>query len=340
MLLSIVGQLLEGISGRGFLDEVINLYHNSKAIGKSTDIKALKSAFLQIVKLSKKTFVILDALDEFPNETRESLLSWIRELTVDHDAGSLSILLTSRPEADIEKSLEPLTTFSISLQSNIIDPDIRSYIQNSLGDRDGLKEFTNEIKSEIEDTLVCRSQGMFRWVHCPLRILQKCITPAAVRAALRALPEDLDSVYLRILNSIHKTQREYIRRAMHWLAFSAKPLTLGHLSEAISLISICPSLISFEDTRTGNSSTQEDRKLRLAHFSVKEYLISQRAAQGPGAYYHISEEKANLLMGHACLSRILRHSAQGTINGNKVEKKSFLYHSARYWFVYIRSIED
>ncbi|CUS12036.1 unnamed protein product, partial [Tuber aestivum] len=159
MLLSIIGQLLEGISGHGFPNEVIDLYHNSKAIGKSTDIEALKSAFLHMVKHSKKTFIILDALDEFPKETRESLLSWIRELTVGHDAGSLSILITSRPEADIEKSLEPLTTFSISLQSNIIDPDIRSYIRNSLGDRDGLKEFTKEIKSEIEDTLVSRSQG-------------------------------------------------------------------------------------------------------------------------------------------------------------------------------------
>ncbi|CUS15218.1 unnamed protein product, partial [Tuber aestivum] len=360
MLLSIVGQLVEGISSRGIPDEIINLYNNSKAIGKSTDIKVLKSAFLQMVKLSKKTFIILDALDEFPKETRKGLLSWIRELPVGHDAGSLSILITSRPEADIVKSLGPLATFSISLQSNIIDPDIRSYIQNSLGDRDGLKEFTKEIKSEIEDTLVSRSQGMFRWVDCLLRILQECITPAAVRAALRELPKDLDSVYLRILNSIHETQREYIRRAMHWLAFSAEPLTLGQLEEAIvitsdvnkygenseplfnekSLISICPSLISFEDAWDDEASSQENRRLRLAHFSVKEYLISERAAQGPSSYYHISEEKANLLMGHACLSRILRHSAQGTISGNKVEKKSFLYHSARYWFVYIRSIED
>ncbi|CUS15223.1 unnamed protein product, partial [Tuber aestivum] len=127
----------------------------------------------------------------------------------------------------------PITTFSISLQSKTIDPDIRSYIQNSLGDKDGLKDFTKEIKSEIEDTLVSRSQGMFRWVDCLLRILQKCITPAAVRAALRELPKDLDSVYLRILNSIHETQREYIRLAMHWLAFSAEPLTLGQLAEAI-----------------------------------------------------------------------------------------------------------
>ncbi|CUS10748.1 unnamed protein product, partial [Tuber aestivum] len=200
----------------------------------------------------------------------------------------------------------------------------------------------------------------FRWVDCLLRILEECITPKSVRTALQELPKDLDSVYLRILNSIPEAQREYIRRAMHWLAFSAVPLTLGQLAEAIvieydvnkygedseplfkmkSLMSICPSLISFEDARDDQSSTQEARRLRLAHFSVKEYLISDRTGQGPGAYYHISEDKANLLMAHACLSRILRHSAQATISGNNVENTSFLYHSARYWFVYTRSIED
>ncbi|CUS08890.1 unnamed protein product, partial [Tuber aestivum] len=341
MLLSILGQLLEGISDRILPDEVLNLYHSSEAIGKSVDIKALKSALLQVIRISKRTFIVLDALDEFPKDTRESLLSWITELTVDHNKGALSILVTSRPEADIVKSIEPLATFPIPLQSKTIDPDIRAY-------------------SEIEERLVARSQGMFRWVYCLLRVLQECITPEDVREALEELPEDLDSVYLRILDSIPKRQKEYIRRAMNWLAFSVEPLTLGQLAEAIvikydvnkyghdsktlfeqsSLLSICPSLISFEDARAGESSPQEDRRLRLAHFSVKEYLVSDRAAQGPSAYCHISDDKANLLMGHACLSRILRHSAPGTISGKRVEKKSFLYHSARYWFVYTRSIED
>ncbi|CUS10751.1 unnamed protein product, partial [Tuber aestivum] len=322
MLLSLIGQLSKRPSERGLPAEVVDLYDSSKAIGKPADTKSLKDLLSRIIKSFRKTFIILDALDEFPKDTRKSLLSWIGELTVDHNAGSLSILVTSRPEADIVKSLEPLTTFSISLQSNTIDPDIRSYIQNSLDGRDGLKEFTKEIKMEIEDTLVARAQGMFRWVDCLLRILEECITPKAVRTALQELPKDLDSVYLRILNSIPQAQREYIRRAMHWLAFSAEPLTLGQLAEAIvieydvnkygedseplfnmkSLMSICPSLISFEDARDDQSSIQEDRRLRLAHFSVKEYLISDRTGQGPSAYYHISEDKANLLMAHACLS--------------------------------------
>ncbi|CUS15227.1 unnamed protein product, partial [Tuber aestivum] len=360
LLLSLIGQLPKRLSERGLPGEVVDLYSSTKAIGKSADTKSLKDLLSQIIKSFRKTFIILDALDEFPGDARESLLSWIGKLTADHNAGSLSILVTSRPEADIVEYLEPLTTFSIPLQSKTVDPDIRSYVRNTLESKPRFKIFTPEIKSEIEDTLAARSQGMFRWVYCLLRILQECITPEDVRESLKELPEDLDSVYLRILNAIPKKQKEYIRRAMNWLAFSTVPLTLGQLSEAIvieydvneyvrdsktlfdqsSLMSICPSLISYEDSRDDESSTQGERRLRLAHFSVKEYLISERAAQGPSSFYHISEEKANLLMGHACLSRILQHSAQGTISRNQAEETSFLYHSARYWFVYTRSIAD
>ncbi|CUS08888.1 unnamed protein product, partial [Tuber aestivum] len=361
MLLSLIGQLPKRPSDRGLPGEIVDLYNSTKAVGKPADTKALQDLLSQIIKgFKKKTFIILDALDEVPKSERKDLLSWLTKLTADHNPESLSILITSRPESDIVRSVQPLATFALPLQSKTIDPDIRFYIRNSLDSKDEFRGFTQEIKSEIEETLVTGSQGMFRWVDCLLRVLQECITPEDVRQALEELPEDLDSVYLRILDSIPKRQKEYIRRAMNWLVFSAEPLTLGQLAEAIvikydvnkyghgsktlfdqsSLLSICPSLISFEDARNDESSPQEDRRLRLAHFSVKEYLISDRAAQGPGAYYYISKDKANLLMGHACLSRILRHSAPGTISGKRVERTSFLYHSARYWFVYTRSIED
>ncbi|CUS08785.1 unnamed protein product [Tuber aestivum] len=359
MLLSLISQLPKRPSEWGLPGEVVDLYHSTKAIGRSADINALKDVLSQIIKGFGKPFIILDALDEVPKDARESLLSWVSELMVDHKAESLSVLITSRPEADIVRSLESLADFTISLQSKIIDPDIRAYIQNSLAGKDGFRKFTKEITIEIEETLVSGSQGMFRWVDCLLRILEECITPKSVRDALKELPEDLDSVYARILDTIPKKQKEYIRRAMNWLAFSAEPLTLGQLAEAIvieydvnnydadsenlfdmkSLMSICPSLISFEDARVVGSPTQENRRLRLAHFSVKEYLISDRTAQGPSAYYHISEDKANLRMGHACLSRILRHGGQGTIRGNKAKEMSFLYHSARHGFLYFRSIE-
>ncbi|CUS15247.1 unnamed protein product, partial [Tuber aestivum] len=138
------------------------LYNGTKAIGKSGGTGALKNLLSQIIKGFRKTFIILDALDEVPKSERKDLLSWLTELVAGGDPGSLSILITSRPEADIVRSVEPLSTFTIPLQSKTIDPDIQFYIRNSLDSKDEFREFTEEIKSEVEKTLVTGSQGMFR----------------------------------------------------------------------------------------------------------------------------------------------------------------------------------
>ncbi|CUS15237.1 unnamed protein product, partial [Tuber aestivum] len=159
MLRSIIGQLLLASSDIGLPDEIIKLYRSSKASGMLPDIKDLQVALSHITGLSRKTFIILDALDEFPKATRGRLLSWIGELRADPDAGSLSLLMTSRPETDIAKSLELPTTFAIPLQSKFIDPDIQSYIESCLDRRPGFTKFTEVMKGEIKERLVSGSQG-------------------------------------------------------------------------------------------------------------------------------------------------------------------------------------
>jgi hypothetical protein len=116
-----------------------------------------------------------------------------------------------------------------------------------------------------------------------------------VRETLRSLPKTLDKTYDRILVGISKVDRAYTFCTLQWLAFSARPVTIGEMAEAMvvdldcdlptvdcdralrnphDLLDICPSL-----TRL----SRHDRKhvyivaidlLELAHFSVKEYLMS------------------------------------------------------------------
>ncbi|CUS13270.1 unnamed protein product [Tuber aestivum] len=147
MLLSLISQLPKMPSDRGLPGGVVDLYNSTKAIGMPAGITAPEDLLSHIVNCFRKSFVVLDALDEFPKNTRESLLSWIGELTADHKVGSLSVLVTSRPEADMVRSLGLLAAFPIPLQSKIVDQDIRTYVQKSLGGKDGFKKFTKEIKN-------------------------------------------------------------------------------------------------------------------------------------------------------------------------------------------------
>jgi ankyrin repeat protein len=70
-------------------------------------------------------------------------------------------------------------------------------------------------------------------VALQMDVLSKCRAEAKVRAALRNLPKDLDAFYDRMLIEIDEDDREYAYRALQWLAYSARPLRVTELTEAV-----------------------------------------------------------------------------------------------------------
>ena len=86
------------------------------------------------------TYIIIDALDECPNETtpsaRKKVLNFVEDL-VKSSHRNLFICITSRPEQDITTSLNPLASPSrrVTLHEEVgqredIDDYIRSFIQS------------------------------------------------------------------------------------------------------------------------------------------------------------------------------------------------------------------
>lgn len=67
---------------------------------------------------------------------------------------------------------------------------------------------------------------------CQLDTMRKCLTPAMVHAELRRMPETLDQTYDRILQQVPKLHQPFVQSALHWLAFSARPLQIQELAEA------------------------------------------------------------------------------------------------------------
>ena len=60
--------------------------------------------------------------------------------------------------------------------------------------------------------------------------LKDCSSPEQIREVLRTLPQTLEETYDRILGSVHKRNRRYIRAALQWIACSARPLSLDELA--------------------------------------------------------------------------------------------------------------
>ena len=103
-------------------------------------------------------YVILDALDECVE--RQKLLSIIQRL-LSSKTCKIHILVTSRSDADLEEHLTPATTARILVESNVIEPDIRSYIQDQLHNNPKLMKWPLKVQERIESALMAGAQGMY-----------------------------------------------------------------------------------------------------------------------------------------------------------------------------------
>ena len=156
-------------------------------------------------------------------------------------------------------------------------------------------------------------------------MLRHCLAPS-LRRQLNELPKGLDETYERILEEIESTnQGHHARRLLHCIAVAFRPLCAEDLAEVLAfdvdetegeiprlhpewrwedqeqaVLSACSSLISI--VNRGGS-----RVVQFSHFSVKEYLTSNRLADASGdvMWYHISPEPAHLILAHACLGVLL-----------------------------------
>ena len=162
----------------------------------------------------------------------------------------------------------------------------------------------------------------FRWVYCQLEVLRHTF-PANLRRTLEELPKSLDETYKRILKEINNTNREHAYRLLQCLAVASRPLKVEELAEVLAfdftggipksisdwrwedredaVLSACSSLISV-------ISNYGSRIVQFSHFSVKEFLTSERLSDGVEDFsqFHIPMEPSHVILAKACLGVLLR----------------------------------
>ncbi|KAH9166014.1 hypothetical protein EDB89DRAFT_1857780, partial [Lactarius sanguifluus] len=277
-------------------------------------------------------YIILDALDECPNisgipPARKQVLDLLKDL-VGLQLPNLHICITSRPEIDIRSALEPLAFHPVSIhEQSGQKKDIEDYIRSvAYADSDtAMRRWRDKDKELVIETLTDKADGMFRWVFCQLEVLQHCL-PQSIRRTLNELPKSLDETYERVLKEIGMANRDHARRLLQCLTAAARPLRVEELAEILALdfgevegatpklnedwrwedrqravLSTCSSLVTQVDD--GNS-----RIIQFSHFSVKEFLTSDRLAtsNGDASYFHIIPEHAHTTLAQACLGTLLQ----------------------------------
>ncbi|KAL8807781.1 MAG: hypothetical protein Q9200_004529 [Gallowayella weberi] len=326
-----------------------------RASGHQPTTKVLLTTLHSAIdSIRKKTFIVLDALDEYPEERRQELLAAIKSLQ-DSEHDDLHILVTSRSEYDIEHALTPIATQKLSIQGPVVDSDISRHVRASLAEDARLCRLSPSIKEVIEARLVSSAHGMFRWVVCQLDTLRACNKVSAIKQALDQMPPTLDETYERILKAIEPNDTVEAYHILQWLAFAERPLLLEEVAEAAvtkgdgspidpedrlfdpyDVMRICKSLVSLsDDTLSICGKMISGRFVRFAHFSVKEYVLSPRVLKGNANAFHIDFQSSHQQIGQSCLS-ILLHNDENSAD----HQPPLVRYAAEFWFEHFRKFES
>ncbi len=110
-------------------------------------------------------YIIIDALDESPDTSglpspRELVLDLVKEL-VELSSLNLHLCVTSRPEIDIRKALEPLSSCSVSLHEQSGQrQDIIDYVTSVVHSDPKMQRWRDEDKKLVIEKLSAGANGM------------------------------------------------------------------------------------------------------------------------------------------------------------------------------------
>jgi hypothetical protein len=165
LLSSVVFQLCH--QSDAYYDIVASFYSKHCDGARSPSDSELVRHLKELTKLPGQApiFLIIDALDECPNTSalsspREKVLSLLEDL-VDSQLPNLRICVTSRPELDIKRILEPLASRSISLHDERGQKeDIENYIKSVVNTNRNMRRWKPEHRQRVIDELTERADGM------------------------------------------------------------------------------------------------------------------------------------------------------------------------------------
>jgi hypothetical protein len=185
-----------------------------------------------------------------------------------------------------------------------------------------------------------------------LDLLSECLDLSRVRKALASLPDTLDAVYDRILCNIGKEYCVEALKILQWLSYSARPLLLTEivdviavdincelpfdperrLLEPLDILTICSSLVTVAPGTIKNELGKITRmEVRLAHFSVKEYLVSKRIQAGPASRYGMRDIEAHTSIAQICIAYFLHLDKPGIPSQQIVKDFPLARYAANYW---------
>lgn len=192
---------------------------------------------------------------------------------------------------------------SIFTQYKIRPDDVRSdvelFSQNIVNKRLGRKTLAE--KHGITQRLAERCNGQFLWIKLLQSSLRGSHSQMWIEQTINSTPTRLEHTYDRSWDKIlhfSESDRDRAFALLRWTAFALRPLTVGEITGALlvsedddelqidgkpdridedyideELLYLCGSLLEIQSPQ--QDCHAEVRTVHLAHFSVKQYLLSR-----------------------------------------------------------------
>ncbi|KAK5708440.1 hypothetical protein LTR97_000981 [Elasticomyces elasticus] len=200
----------------------------------------------------------------------------------------------------------------VDVQADTMLSDMTAYIDRVRMQNRVLRTIPLEC---LLDSLLPRTDGMFRWLECQMQYLAAQPTSRVVLRVLNKLPSTLDDTYESILLRVPQAVRPLLTEALNWLAFAHRPLRLGELNEAViieegdhdidvhcrlhnvdTLIALGQGLLRWDPISS---------IVMLAHYSVWDYLTSSRITGSLASFAYLDESSCMSMTTRKCLTYLL-----------------------------------
>ncbi|KAJ4345321.1 uncharacterized protein N0V89_011451 [Didymosphaeria variabile] len=341
LLLSIITTL--SVNRRHLAQPVLSaLYEESKP--RQPTPQSLEGALVTLIKQFRTSYLVVDALDECPEQERAQVMQGLKRIT--RASSTTRLLITSRKEADIENFVQFWCETQLQLDEACVNKDIDMFVEKKLVSDNYLSKLSEPTKEQIRSIFHVKSDGMFRWAALQLESLQKLKIPRLeyVSKILNAMPGSLHDTYERILDSINDTYFMEVRTALEWISSAYRPISVAELAEACNiritdhcgytllddgqdavagLLGVISSLVILEYVPSSVNkphkqymgeylpkkfdSTSYDQRIRLAHYSVKEFLFSDQlqVSNNRVSRYALKEPQAQYNLARNCSAYFL-----------------------------------
>ncbi|KAJ4300817.1 hypothetical protein N0V90_002905 [Kalmusia sp. IMI 367209] len=303
MLRSLLCQLLQrAVTIPKMIDALFASYENGRQPSSHAFLEVVRSTLQEFAQV----YIVLDALDEC--KQRSELMDMLKTVA-GWQLDNVHLLMTSRKERDIESSLESfvIEEDTVCLQKDVVDEDIKRY-------------------------------------------------------SLATLPQTLDQTYDRILSAISEEDSKYAIRILQWLTFSARPLTVEEIAEVVAIdvtrdpafnrdevledpleaLNICSSLITITMNKPKPTVRLRRRPVQrivaLAHYSVQEYLVSNRIKQGSAKQYSMQEVECQNAITRGSLKYLTQF--QQPLSTEILEASALARYAAEFWSDHLRKTGD